>query len=63
MIRQKPYLLLEHLYQLKKSEDQFSACDSATLNWHLFQLVVLSKPDFNCLRSYASCFGKVTTGT
>ena len=62
MIRQKPYLLLEHLDQLKKSEYQFCACDGATLDWYLFQLIVLLKPDFNCLRSYASCFDKVTTG-
>ena len=59
MPKQKVYLFLENLalliygfYAIKSSFDKY-----------LVQLIVLLKPDFNCVNYYAlSWFDKITTG-
>ena len=61
MTKQKVYLLLENLDQLKKSKYLFGTY-FAFLDWYLFQLIVLLKIDFDCLNSFTlSWVGKVTT--
>ena len=52
MIKQKVYLLLENLDQLRNLNVDF--CLSVdTLGLHLFQLIFLLKPDFNYSSSFA----------
>ena len=60
-MKQKSYLLFE-AWSIKKSKYRF--CFSGeTFGWHLFQLIVLIKPDFNYYKSFAlSWVDKVTTG-
>ena len=48
---------------MKKYKSGVGACID-TFDWYLFQLIVLSKPDFNCRSYFAlSWVDKVTTGT
>ena len=62
MIKQKAYLLLENLDQLKNLNIVF--VPDVVLDWYLFQLNVLLKPDFNCFNSFTlSWVDEVTTGT
>ena len=59
-IKQKVYILLG---SIEKYRYGFGAC-IVTFYWHLFQLIVLLKPDFNCCNIFALPWvGKVTTGT
>ena len=44
MIKQKAYLLLENLDQLKNLKIGFCTC-SVILDWYLFQLIILLKTD------------------
>ena len=63
MLKQKEYLLLENLFQLNDSDFGFWANNSG-FGRYLFQLITLSKPDFNCCKSFAlSRVDEVTTGT
>ena len=63
IIKQKIYLFLQNLYQLQNLNICF-AFDLFFLDWYLVQLVVLLKPDFNCLSNFKlSLVDKVTTGT
>ena len=51
------------LGSIKKSQYGFGACID-TFDWYLFQLVVLSKPNFNYYNSFASSWvHKVESGT
>ena len=51
------------LGSIKKSKYGFGACTD-TFGWNLFQLIVLSKPDFSFSSSFAlSWVDKVETGT
>ena len=62
MIKQKAHLLLENLDQLKNLNIVF--VPDVVLDWYLFQLNVLLKPDFNCFNSFTlSWVDEVTTGT
>ena len=62
MIKQKAHSLLENLDQLKNLNIVF--VPDVVLDWYLFQLNVLLKPDFNCFNSFTlSWVDKVTTGT
>ena len=63
MIKQKAYLLLENLDQLKLINIGFCVC-SVILDWDLFQLIVLLKPTSGCVNSFTlSWVDKVTAGT
>ena len=64
-IKQEFYLLLEtwKLGSIKKSKYLFFL-SVETLDWYLFQLIVLLKPSFNCPSFFAlSWVDKVTIGT
>ena len=65
MIKQKAHLLLENLDQLKNLNIVF--VPDVVLDWYLFQLNVLLKPDFNCFDSFTIVsivlVDKFTTGT
>ena len=63
-MKQKVYLLLKNLDQLKNKKYQFFAFEFAILGWYLFQLVFLLKPDSNCLHTFTlPGVDKVTTET
>ena len=36
---------------------------NGTFNWYLFELIVLIKPDVNCLSNFLFWVDKFTTGT
>ena len=65
MLKQKAYLLLENLARLNDFDWYFKiSADNSGFNRYLFQLIVLSKPDFNCGNNFAlSWVDKVPKGT
>ena len=61
MIKQKVYLPAKNLDQLI---NQIICACIVTLDWYLFQLIVLFKPDFNSCNIFAlTLVDKCTTGT
>ena len=49
-IKQKVYLLPEHLDQLSNLKISFSSID--TFDWYLFQVFLLKKPDSSCFNGF-----------